>query len=100
VPTAAAIPTTITSGPDGNLWFMLIQVGFIGEINPDTHASTEFPFVGAGGEGVITSGPDGNMWFVGQFDDFIAQVVLSKTAPDLALEGSAPSSVTLRSNVA
>ncbi len=61
---SAGEPVGITAGPDGNLWFTELDVN-IGQINPTTHAITEFPLPtsaisdGAG----ITAGPDGNLWF-------------------------------------
>jgi virginiamycin B lyase len=68
------LPFSITSGPDGNLWFTesasfgvhgsVISPGKIGMINPTTHAIAEFPTPTTnGGLGGITSGPDGNLWF-------------------------------------
>ena len=68
VPTASANLTGITAGPDGHLWFVETNANKIGEINPTTHAISEFaipttkstknvePFW-------ITAGPDGNLWF-------------------------------------
>ncbi len=41
-PPPAPIPIGITAGPDGNLWFTEHGVNKIGEINPTTHAITEF----------------------------------------------------------
>ena len=51
-------------GPDGNMWFTESAAGKIGEINPTTHAITEFPTPTANsGPVAIVAGPDGNMWF-------------------------------------
>jgi streptogramin lyase len=63
-PTAAAGPTWITSGPDGNLWFTEFSADKVGLINPTSHATTDFllPTAAAGPED-ITAGPDGNLWF-------------------------------------
>jgi streptogramin lyase len=57
----------ITTGPDGNLWFTdggFFQQGWIGVVNPTTHAMSFFstPTNGSVPMG-ITSGPDGNLWF-------------------------------------
>jgi hypothetical protein len=62
-PTANAGPFGIAAGPDGNLWFTEFQAAKIGEINPATHAITEFavPY----GPNGICAGPDGNLWFTG-----------------------------------
>jgi len=60
---AEAQPNTLTTGPDGNVWF--IDDGgttpAIGRITP-TGAITEFS-VPVGEPSVITGGPDGNVWF-------------------------------------
>src|SRR5262245_20144580 len=66
VPTADAIPNSITAGPDGNLWFTEYTTGNIGigMINPATHAITDFPIPSANADPRgITAGPDGNLWF-------------------------------------
>ena len=60
-------PGSITSGPDGNLWFTAGPAGSIGRITPDG-VVTEFPVptpdvVPA----AIVAGPDGNLWFTEQF---------------------------------
>ena len=59
-------PYAITSGPDGNLWFMVSDSSGnneIGRITPEGQI-TEYP-VPTGGIPVdeITAGPDGNLWF-------------------------------------
>jgi uncharacterized repeat protein (TIGR01451 family) len=65
-------------------------------------AINEFPIPTAGG-GLrgITAGPDGNLWFTELTADKIGLVVLTApvTAPDLAVSGTAPNSVTLGNNV-
>src|SRR5271166_4086944 len=43
VPTADSSPGSITTAPDGNLWFTESGVDKIGVINPTTHVITEFP---------------------------------------------------------
>jgi virginiamycin B lyase len=90
-------PFGITAGPDGNLWFT--DGPFIGEINPTTDAIAETQVASAFGEGSLTTGPDGNIWFVEQPNSFVGQAVLTATAPDLALAGTAPKAVTLGSNL-
>ena len=67
VPTAGAGLSSITAGPDGNLWFT--ERGFaankIGMINPITDAITEFAIPTAESfPTAITAGPDGNLWFL------------------------------------
>jgi uncharacterized repeat protein (TIGR01451 family) len=61
-------PAGVTSGPDGNLWFTEGTVtsgnAIIGQINPTTQLTTEFPIPRAVGNPVaITAGPDGKLWF-------------------------------------
>jgi virginiamycin B lyase len=52
----------ITSGPDGNLWFTLVD-DQIGRITPAGQV-TVFPIPhSTSGPSRITSGPDGNLWF-------------------------------------
>jgi virginiamycin B lyase len=106
LPTGATFPFWITAGPDGNLWFTESneQLSQIGQINPVSHAIAEFTIpTASSAPGGITNGPDGNLWFPeGAFNaNKIGQVVLAArvTAPDLALSGTAPASVTLGSNL-
>jgi virginiamycin B lyase len=66
-PTSAktVVPTAITTGSDGNLWF-IEQVGnAIVRLNPTTHAMTPFSN-GLPAHAIlsgITSGPNGALWF-------------------------------------
>ena len=48
----------ITTGPDGNLWF--VGDGRLGNINPTTLVTSSFPSRINGG--AIVTGPDGNLW--------------------------------------
>jgi uncharacterized repeat protein (TIGR01451 family) len=100
-PTAGSELGHITSGFDGNLWFTERGVGQIGLINPATGAVTEVPTPTARSDPLgITAGPDGNLWFTelaGQIGQAIPAAPLP--APDVALSGDAPSSVTLGSSL-
>jgi uncharacterized repeat protein (TIGR01451 family) len=101
VTTNQASPKGITAGPDGNLWFTE-PIGAIGEINPTTLGVATFPVPTSGGAPQeIVAGPDGNLWFAEQGGGKIAEVVLKApaTTPDLALSGTAPTSVTVGTNV-
>jgi streptogramin lyase len=64
LPTYFSDPWTITSGPDGNLWFVERASNQFGRISP---AGVIFEFANADGDYgflvSITSGPDGNLWF-------------------------------------
>jgi len=54
-------PQGITSGPDGNLWYVSSYRNTVGRITP-TGTVTEFP-AAYWNLHDITSGPDGNLWF-------------------------------------
>ncbi len=64
VPSPGCLPTQITLGPDGNLWFTEGLGNELGIINPETHVVSDVTLPGnyilANG---ITTGPDGNLWF-------------------------------------
>jgi streptogramin lyase len=63
IPTANSSPTDITSGSDGNFWFVESQnPGKIGKITP-RGAITEFLLPPQSFPKSITAGPDGNLWF-------------------------------------
>ncbi len=56
--------SAITSGPDGNLWFVDGTANSIGRITTDGVA-TEFPIPTPNAfPSDIASGPDGNLWFI------------------------------------
>jgi streptogramin lyase len=58
-------PLAITSGPNGNLWFVDVQRSVIGEINPTTHQITfppHQPPANSNPSGIAV-GSDGNIWF-------------------------------------
>jgi len=58
---------TITTGPDGNLWFTETNANQIGRITP-SGTITEFPIPAPFTNlAAITSGPDGNLWFTNWF---------------------------------
>ncbi len=64
VPSPGVLPTQITAGPDGNLWFTESLGNVIGMINPTTHVVTQFTLPGNySNTSGITAGPDGNLWF-------------------------------------
>jgi virginiamycin B lyase len=62
----AGSPTGITMGPDGNMWFLVINaVHAVGRITP-AGAITEFPAApGAIGDAIV-AGSDGALWFPSQ----------------------------------
>ena len=70
VPSPGELPTSIITGPDGNLWFTEGLGSEIGMINPSTHVVTHFALP----ENFMlvsrmTVGPDGNIWFTDYLND-------------------------------
>jgi streptogramin lyase len=65
IPLPAGIaPTRIHAGPDGNMWFSENTRPFIGRVDTNTGAFTEFPLANPNNATRgINSGPDGNVWF-------------------------------------
>src|SRR4029077_14723934 len=81
IPTSSSVPTSITSGPDGNLWFTEQATNKIGRITT-AGSITEFAIPGCkgpntGGPTSITAGPDGNLWFTLFFANRIAKMTTS-----------------------
>ena len=62
VPTAATFPSSITNGPDGNVWFGEQNGHKIGKVTP-AGVVTEYTPTTTASIGGLTSGPDGNVWF-------------------------------------
>ncbi len=67
IPGIGTEPWSITSGPDGNLWFYEVGGSAIGRITT-SGVVTEFPLPAKGSSSLgrfkwITTGPDGNLWF-------------------------------------
>jgi uncharacterized protein (TIGR03437 family) len=63
VPTANSGLSSITAGPDGNLWFTETTANKIGRITPGG-VVTEFPLPTANSKpGTIVAWADGNLWF-------------------------------------
>jgi streptogramin lyase len=85
IPTASGRPMDITRGPDGNLWFTMVNQ--IGRITP-AGVITEFPVVS--GPGGITAGPanDNNVWFAGYFGQTIGRITPTGVVTEFPLLGS------------
>jgi virginiamycin B lyase len=66
------VPSGITVGPDGALWFGEFQANKIGRIDVSGNI-TEFGPT-AGGAFQITAGPDGNLWFTEPFMNLIGRI--------------------------
>jgi virginiamycin B lyase len=64
---ANSLPEDVTTGSDGNLWFLESSTEALARVNGDGTVS-EFPVPG-GGSGIslssIVAGPDGALWFTG-----------------------------------
>lgn len=58
----AGLPTGITAGPDGAMWFSYGTATKIGRIDMSGNF-TEFNFTSGTGAYDIAAGPDGNLWF-------------------------------------
>ncbi len=79
VPVANSIPTQITAGPDGNLWFTDSNTNAIGRITP-AGVITEFPTPAGNGEPFgITAGPDGNLWFTDENANQVGRITPAGT---------------------
>jgi virginiamycin B lyase len=75
--TAASVPTGITAGPDGNMWFTENAVGKIARITLGG-AITEFPIPAPSASPVgIVTGPDHNLWFAENNNSRIGKITTS-----------------------
>jgi virginiamycin B lyase len=83
--TAAAGPSAIAQGPDGNVWFVESAVGQIGYITP-SGSVTEFSVPNVAGDiGGIAAGPDGNLWFTEPDANQIGQITTAGAVTEFAL---------------
>lgn len=75
-PTAGSEPTSIDTGPDGNLWFTELGSNKIGRITT-AGVITEYPVPTPDSRpSRITSGPDGNLWFTEESANKIAKAAV------------------------
>src|SRR5260370_24899265 len=82
---SGCIPSEITSGPDGNLWFTEYEWNHIGRITPAGRIQQfTLPTTCTGGcfPYAITSGPDGNLWFTAPDGNRIGPLRASAHHPD------------------
>ena len=67
ITTQASDPLSVTTGPDGNIWFTEYAAGKIGKMSPNGTVLAEYSLSSAGPGAHhpygITTGPDGNLWF-------------------------------------
>jgi streptogramin lyase len=92
-------PTTITSGPDGNLWFTEAAGNKIGRITPAGRIQ-EFSLpttcndsMGCSPTG-ITAGPDGNLWFTEATGNRIGRITPTGSIQEFPLPTTCPQDVT------
>jgi streptogramin lyase len=78
-PSNVAQPTSIVTGPDGNLWFTSSANDRIGRIDPDTLQVATFTLGGALEPVGIVAGPDGNLWFTAYGSSHIGRITPSGT---------------------
>src|SRR5439155_2784230 len=78
-------PTSITTGPDGNLWFTENAGNTIGRITP-AGVIMEFPLPTANSQPQsIAAGPDGNLWFTEVNGNKIGQITPAGTIHEFAV---------------
>ena len=79
IPSSPGGPFSITSGPDGNVWFTEVNGNKIGQITPSGVISE---FVASGSPGGITMGPDGALWFTEIGGNKIGRITTSGAVTD------------------
>jgi streptogramin lyase len=99
VGTTSSSPSSISAGPDGNLWFTEPDANQIGRITPAGQITLfDVPTAGSQPTG-IAAGPNGNIWFTEASSRHIGEYFLTGTPPataaatatTLAADASAPS---------
>jgi virginiamycin B lyase len=71
-PGSEAVPTTIGTGPDGNLWVFESARNSIAQVTP-TGQVTEFPVSNAKPDNMV-AGPDGALWFTDSTNGQIGRI--------------------------
>lgn len=88
-----ANPCSITSGPDGNIWFTECYGNRIGRLSPNG-TLTEFDLpIPDSRPGEITPGPDGAMWFAESGSGRIGRISTNGDLVEFVVPGGCPSSV-------
>jgi len=91
-PTAGAGPSSLTLGPDGNLWFTESLANKIGRITP-AGVITEFPLPTPNAfPSGIAAGVDGNLWFTESDGNKIGRITPSGVITEfpLLIKGALP----------
>lgn len=80
-------PAGITTGPDGNLWFVENTGNAIGKMTT-SGAITEYALPNGGSRPwQITTGPDGNLWFTEQDGNRIGKMTTGGSITEYSLPG-------------
>ena len=91
-PVAGSLPSAITAGPDGAIWFADWHGNQIGRIalgGPLTeYAVPGYPYPGAYGPSSITAGPDGAVWFGDPAQLKIGRITTSGTITEYSVNGA------------
>jgi streptogramin lyase len=81
--------TSLTNGPDGNIWFVNQTQNEIGVMNISTDAVTTYSIPTSSSDlSNITSGPDGNLWFTETQGNNIGKITTSGTITEYAVPTS------------
>ena len=72
--TSSAGPTSVITGPDGNLWFAEDWVGKVAKITPSGTVTEYSTGIRVGGPMDLAVGPDGNIWFAGAQGNEIGKI--------------------------
>src|SRR5438128_8885402 len=97
--------SSITRGPDGNVWFTDPGAHEVGRITP-TGTITEFALAPASSPGHITAGGDGNLWFTDNSLNEIVRITASGVVTEFPLSadtsgsfsGAAPAGIVAEHN--
>jgi virginiamycin B lyase len=73
LPNRAALPQSVVTGPDGNLWFTESNGNAIGRMTT-RGGLTQFALPSGSSPEGITRGPDGGMWFTEQSGNRIGRM--------------------------
>ncbi len=80
-------PYSLTTGPDGALWFTLVHSGRIGRLVPGEEPTSHRLDLHCGPT-VITQGPDGALWFTEYRADRIGRITTDGVVDEFGVPGS------------
>jgi streptogramin lyase len=76
----AGSPLGITSGPDGNIWFVEFGGNQIGKISTKGTNYITYGCAGCSSPNYITLGPDGTLWYTDSGNSHLDRITLAGTA--------------------